>query len=203
LRIKHHFKVAVVTHNVPGNLFCLLVIYRLKIYSTMRKFLAGWVVIYTKPRHEKKVYTKLTEAGITAFLPTTKSLRIWSDRQKYTDMPLFPSYIFVYLNDLDDHHRAKLVDGFLRYITFGNELARINKSVISNIQLMVDSQQQLEISDEIFQPGDKICVSDGVLTGLSGEIIERNGERKILVRVNLLKRNILLEMPVTSVSGAD
>ena len=168
----------------------------------MSKFLAGWVVIYTKPRHEKKVFTKLSEAGIAAFLPTIKSLRIWTDRQKYIDDPLFPSYVFVYLNDFDDHHKVKLIDGFLYYVTFGKELARINGKIISSIQLMLESQQQFEVSEDIFQPGDQVCISEGVLTGLSGEIIERNGEQKILVRVNLLRRNILMAMPERVVARA-
>lgn len=168
----------------------------------MSKFLAGWVVIYTRPRHEKKVFTKLLEAGITAFLPTIKSLRIWTDRQKYIDDPLFPSYVFVYLNDFDDHHKVKLVDGFLYYVTFGKELARINGKIITSLQLMVDSKQQIEVSEEVFNPGDQVCISDGILTGLSGEIIDRGGERKILVRVNLLRRNILMAMPAKAIAIA-
>ena len=66
----------------------------------MSQFKVGWYLIYTKPHHEKKVYTRLLERNINAFLPLTKRLRSWNDRKKYIDEPLFPSYVFIYLNDM-------------------------------------------------------------------------------------------------------
>ena len=65
----------------------------------MNNFLKGWYLIYTRPRHEKKVFLQLTEMKVRSLLPTTKKLRTWHDRKKYIDEPLFPSYIFVYLED--------------------------------------------------------------------------------------------------------
>ena len=54
-----------------------------------------WYAIYVNSRAEKKVEADLTCKGIETFLPLKKSLRKWSDRKKWIDMPLIPGYCFV------------------------------------------------------------------------------------------------------------
>ena len=54
-----------------------------------------WFAVQTRPRHEKKVHTKLVNEGITSFLPVVKQVRRWSDRRMEVDFPLFSCYVFV------------------------------------------------------------------------------------------------------------
>jgi transcriptional antiterminator RfaH len=54
-----------------------------------------WYALYTRPRAEKQVYQRLTEAGVETFLPLQKTYRMWSDRKKLVEKPLLSSYIFV------------------------------------------------------------------------------------------------------------
>jgi transcription antitermination factor NusG len=65
----------------------------------MQTFTTGWYVMYTKPRHEKQVTRQLELLEINSYLPTIKTLRKWADRKKYVVMPLFPSYVFVNLEN--------------------------------------------------------------------------------------------------------
>jgi hypothetical protein len=50
-----------------------------------------WLVIYTKPRAEKKVNERLLEEGFETYLPLQKVIRQWSDRKKKVEVPLFNS----------------------------------------------------------------------------------------------------------------
>ena len=45
----------------------------------------NWHVLYTKPRHEKKVAERLSEAGYTTYCPLYKVSRQWSDRTKVVE----------------------------------------------------------------------------------------------------------------------
>ena len=56
-----------------------------------------WYAIYTKPRWEKKLAEKLEEKRIDHYLPMVKTLKLWSDRKKWVNEPLFKSYIFVHV----------------------------------------------------------------------------------------------------------
>ena len=165
----------------------------------MSIFQSGWYVIYTKPRHEKKVHSCLAEKNLNSFLPTKKVLRIWHDRKKYVDEPLFPSYIFIYLNDLNNYYEGINADGSLYYVKTGKEIARINESVVNNIRLVTDGAEEVEVSDKRFQPGEQLYISKGPLTGLSCEVVKSDNKNKLLVRIDLLQRNILLTLPVEQV----
>lgn len=161
----------------------------------MNDFKAGWRVIYTKPRHEKKVTEQLSRLPVDAYLPTIKCLRKWSDRKKYIDTPLFPSYVFVNLKS-DRHLLSSLdIDGVLYYVKAGNEIARVRPDVIDHIRLIVNSGQDIEISEEYFQPGRSLLIKDGPFTGFACEVVQYRGKEKILVRIDLLQRSILLNLP--------
>ena len=166
----------------------------------MKSFLSGWYLIYTRPRHEKKVNARLTELDILTFLPLTKKLRQWHDRKKYVDEALFASYVFVYLSDMQAYYHAMDTEGFLYYVKAGKEISRVQDSVVNALQLVCSQNQDLQISEARFQRGNKMMISQGALTGLMCEIVEVSDKQMILVRVDLLQRNVLITLPVESIA---
>jgi transcriptional antiterminator RfaH len=158
-------------------------------------FHKGWYLIYTKPRHEKKVHAQLTERQINSLLPTQKALRVWHDRKKYVDEPLFPSYVFIYLNTMQNYYDGIDTEGSLYYVKTGKQITQVSETVVNNIRLITDQAKELEVSDDRFHPGRKLVITKGALTGLSCEVVEFNNKQKLLVRVDLLKRNILITLP--------
>lgn len=161
----------------------------------MNTFISGWYVIYTRPRHEKKVATELTDEKIDYYLPVRKEVRRWHDRNKLVDVPLFPSYVFVRLNSLKDYYEGLKINGALQYVRVGKELARIQEKVIHDMQLLIDHSEGLEVSSAYFQPGQMLLINQGALTGMACEVIELNNKQKILVRIHLLQRSLLMTLP--------
>ena len=158
---------------------------------------------YTKPHHEKKIILDLKQTGIENFLPCTKKLRVWSDRRKYINAPLFPSYVFVKLDDNFSYFRSLDINGVLYYVRNGKELARIEESIILDIMNIVSKTSgEITVSAENISPGEKLVICDGPFTGLSCEMIRHNGKQKVLVRIDLICRNIIADMPVQHVTPA-
>jgi transcriptional antiterminator RfaH len=163
----------------------------------MSTFNTGWFVIYTKPRHEKKVADQLENIHINHFLPLVKRLRTWSDRRKYIDTPLFPSYLFVKLEDVQSYFRSLEIDGVLQYVRTGKQITSVNEEVINNLKLIISNLPgKVEVLSESICPGEKLYISEGPFTGFCCEVIQHKGKQKILVRIELLQRSILLDMPV-------
>jgi len=160
----------------------------------MRNFIEGWYVVYTHSRHEKKVAMYFSENSIISFSPMIKQLRVWHDRKKFVDAPLFPSYVFVHLKNNEEYHKALKTDGILYFLKTGNEITRVAEQIMSNLLLLDSCSKEIEVSDDYFHQGQHISINDGPLTGLSGEIVQFNGKQHVLVRVNLLRRNILLSI---------
>jgi transcriptional antiterminator RfaH len=163
----------------------------------MDKFKTGWFVIYTKPRHEKKIAERLDSIKICNFLPTIKRLRTWSDRKKYVDAPLFPSYVFVRLEDIQSYFTSLEIDGVLHYVRIGKQISAVSETVINNLKLIIGNPPAgLEVSSDNIYPGKTLYVKEGPFTGFCCEVIQHKGKQKILVRVELLQRSILLDLPV-------
>jgi transcriptional antiterminator RfaH len=162
----------------------------------MKTPIAGWYVIYTRPRHERKVVAYLSELKIVSLLPVTRVFRKTKSKIKYLDTPLFPCYIFICVKDLDEFYRVLSLDGVLYYVRTGKEVAKVSESVIHNIRVLAGQgiDSDIEVSDADFLPGKKILIKDGAMTGLNGEIIETRGQQKILVRIRLLQRSILITL---------
>jgi transcription antitermination factor NusG len=161
----------------------------------MSKFNKGWYVIYTRPCQEKKVALQLQDKLSDVFLPTMKTLRIWCDRKKYVDTPVFPSYIFVYLSNQEEYYTSLKADGALYYVKTGRENARVSEEIILNIKSMITHGRELQVTTDRFSAGQPVTVQRGALAGLSGELVKVNGDNKILIRINLLQRNLLVTVP--------
>ncbi|MCW3466328.1 UpxY family transcription antiterminator [Chitinophaga nivalis] len=167
----------------------------------MRKFVPGWYIIYTKARYEKKIAEKLSFKGIHAFLPTKRSLRVWNNRQRYVDTPLFPSCIFVFLEDQEAFYGGLSIDGALHYVRAGREVARVPETTIRNIRLVLAEEQELEVSDTSFSPGKQVTMKEGALTDLTVEIVGVAGQQKMLIRMPFLQRNVLVTLPDTRLAA--
>jgi len=157
-------------------------------------FHIGWYLIYTMPKHERKIVLKLRESGIETIFPTMKSVSKWHDRKKIIDKPFFPSYVFVFLKDLKGFHDVISTNGVLYFVRTGSEVAKVSDKVINNIRLLSDNRGELEVSSGIFNAGDRVLIKDGPLTGLDCEIVNHSGKQVYLVRVNLLQRCILISV---------
>lgn len=160
----------------------------------MKHFNDGWYVVYTRPRREKKICDQLREKRIEFFFPLTRKLKTWSDRKKYIDAPLFPSYIFIYLKDSNAFFKVLEMDGVISYIRTGKEIARVSGKVIDDLKIVLNNDEEILVSERYFKPGQEMVIQQGPLIGLNCEIVEYLGENRILVRVNFLERSIILSL---------
>ena len=159
-------------------------------------FKMGWYVVYTKPRHEKKVLKDLDWMKVQNFLPTVKTLKIYAGKKRYVTLPLFPSYIFVKLEGMQQYFEILNIPGTLYFLKAGNLVALVRENIIQKIQYLAGlGSQDIEVSFEYFSPGTLINIHTGPLTGTCGEVVRHKGKNKLLVRIELLRRSLLVDRP--------
>jgi transcriptional antiterminator RfaH len=150
----------------------------------MRNFSNNWYVLYTRVNHEKKTTGFLREREIDYYLPLVKKIRIWHDRRKCISAPLFPSYVFVYLANVQQYYDALSADGALYFVRSGGAIAAVDRSVIDGIRMLVENGMDIKIANN-WLPGKPV-------TGLCGEIVSYDGKEKIQIRLQLLQRSLLV-----------
>ncbi|QJB31626.1 transcription termination/antitermination NusG family protein [Chitinophaga oryzae] len=158
----------------------------------MSTFNYGWYLIYTVPRQERKVVSQLLEHGMESFSPTYSTVRQWNDRKKIVELPLFPSYVFVKLNSIEEFYYGQHVSGAASYVRFGKQFARMEQDQIDQIRMVAKHGEDISVSEERFRDGQRLVITKGPLCGLSCEVVHVDQMKKILVRVDLLQRNIIM-----------
>lgn len=155
-----------------------------------------WLVIYTKPRWEKKVDTFLLRKGIESWCPLNKVERQWSDRKKIIEEPLFKSYVFVHVFD-EQRVDVLRTDGVLNFVHYLGKPAIINSDEISLIkQYLAEENTKISvISIDGFKEKMKVTVSHGVFMNNTGEILKVN-KRKAYVQLQSLDQVMIVEFPI-------
>jgi transcriptional antiterminator RfaH len=162
----------------------------------MFTFSTGWYIMYTRPKNEKKLVTKLAAKHIDCYVPLIRVVRKWHDRRKVLLEPAFACYAFVFLKTITDYFDAVNMDGAVSYVKVGEQPAVLKQEVIDQIKTVV-CQDNVEVSTDNYTPGTKVLIYNGAFAGTECEVIKYNGHHKILVRVSLLGRSIVADMPKT------
>lgn len=151
----------------------------------------SWYVLYTLPNHEKKVYEGLIDRNIKVFLPLKKEIRVWSDRKKTIEVPLFPNYLFVNLR-VEDRYEVFKTYGILRYIGSNKHPTALPDKEIDLIRKI--ASEKVEITNENFKLGTKILITSGPLKGIQGLLTGKRGSNRLLVVLSHLKKNVLVDV---------
>lgn len=157
----------------------------------MSAFVPCWYLLYTKPKQEKKLASYLKSNLIDHFLPTVKSLRQRGSKKKFVETAMFPSYVFVYVDNSQTFYSALNYEAALYYVRTGKKLACIEDQIVADLKIIAARGSEVEVISERFRPGEILTISNGLFAGRSCEIVEYKNERKVIVRMEWIGRNIL------------
>ena len=159
----------------------------------MRKIITKkWIVVYTKPRHEKIVSKKLIQKNYQIYLPIIKQRRKWSDRKKWVELPLFKSYLFI-KTELNNTLPILKTKGIIKIVKFGESIAIVKNNSIRSIQLMLDGGYIPKITD-YFIKGDNVVVKDGPLKDIQGEVVRIDGKDRLIIRIDSIQHSLSIKI---------
>ncbi|MBS2211042.1 UpxY family transcription antiterminator [Carboxylicivirga mesophila] len=154
---------------------------------------ASWYALYTKSRAEKKVFEQLTAMGIETYLPLKKTLRQWSDRKKWVEMPVISSYIFIKIPKTD-YQKVFDVNGIVAYVSYKGKACIIPENDILAMKRAIENQMEFSVESGQIEKGQQITVTSGPLEGIKGEVIEIQGAKKIILRINQIGYTLVVNL---------
>lgn len=141
--------------------------------------LKNWYVLYTNPRHEKKVAERLSGAGYNVFCPLHKVKRQWSDRTKVVEAPLFKSYVFIHI---EDHKRYEVFSypGTVRYFFSLRRPAVVREQEIATIQKWLGhyDHERLKVTD--ITPGTYVRITSSKFMNEEGTLLYTCNSRALV-----------------------
>lgn len=152
-----------------------------------------WYAVYTRSRFEKRLMELLIEKGIEAYVPLRKVLKQWSDRRRLVEEPIIRSYCFVRVGE-KEYYEVLNTPGAVRYIWFSGKPAPIPDRQIEILKIITGSDVEVDCLPDTFQPGIKVMVNAGPLTGLTGELVNISNKKRVIIRIDQLNQVITLSI---------
>ena len=158
-----------------------------------RKRKTDWYIFYTAPRAEKVAQKELLIRGYDVFLPMTKTLRVWNNRQKkIIDQVLFPSYIFVNTQECQLYKICQ-TRKITTYIHCGGKPSKISRKCIEGIKRMINLDQELSVVPD-FSKGETVEIISGPLAGYEGVLLEQQSKTKFGIRLNAINQTVFIDI---------
>lgn len=158
-----------------------------------------WLVVYTRPRWEKKVDKLLKTQDIKSYCPLRKVTNQWADRKKVVELPLFSGYVFVWVSEREEY-KVRQTLGVLNFIYYMSKPAVIRASVIEKIEnLMNHTDADYEvINAQQINLGDRIRIKSGIFYNQEGTVIKVQGKTVLMV-FDHLNCALVSNIPISNV----
>ncbi len=156
----------------------------------------NWHALYVASRQEKKVFEKLQQKNIEAYLPIVKTMRQWSDRKKMVEMPLLNGYIFVKI-DATQNERTLQTAGVVNFVRAEGKIAKVREMEIDRLKQLIELGYQMEANGikRNYKEGDKIKITSGALKNIEGFVVENKEGRYIDVLLESIGQSIRVKLP--------
>jgi transcription antitermination factor NusG len=151
-----------------------------------------WFALRVRSRFEKAVAVDLAARGYEVCAACAPQRRVWADRVRTADMPMFPGYIFARFNPAQGPLVLR-ASGVVSIVGFGHQYCQVEEAEIDSIRILMTSGIQVQRESE-FRPGAQVRVLCGSLRGLEGTLEQVKNKHRLVVTVTLLQRSVAVEI---------
>lgn len=140
-----------------------------------------WMIVYTKPRCEKKVSNLLESIGIKNYCPIKRELKQWSDRKKYVDEVIIKSYVFVHVEE-SERLPVLQTPGVLNFVYWLRKPAIVRDIEMKNLMDFLAKYQNSPIEVTEIPIGAQAKILEGPLISYEGEVVTVD-KNKVSIRL--------------------
>lgn len=159
-----------------------------------------WLALQVFPRMEMRVASMLEVKGIDHLLPKYRSKRVWCDRVKILEVPLFPGYVFCRFPE-GNGPLAVSTPGVNRIVSFGGAPYPLSEDEVLALQKM--SCSHVGVKPCPFQwIGQKVRIMEGPLSGVVG-IVAGTKKKRLVISIEMLMRSVVVDIDLQQVFVMD
>ena len=157
-----------------------------------------WYLVHTKPRLEKCALENLERQQYRCYLPMLSTEKLRKGKLELVDEPLFPRYLFIQLDtglSAPSWSPIRSTKGVNKLVSFGFEPAKVANELVD--LLMTQEQTLRETPQALFSPGERVKVTQGPFAGIEGVYQMTDGERRVMVLIELMSKPVTLPLEPT------
>ncbi|MCR4378468.1 MAG: transcriptional activator RfaH [Rhodospirillales bacterium] len=154
----------------------------------------AWYVVRTKSRCEDRSAWHLENQGFEVYLPHYRKQVRHARSVKSVLRPLFSGYLFVHM-DLDQQ-RWRAINGSVGVISLvpsGDAPKPIPNEIVDHIRAREDKSGAVSLAPHGLQKGDKVHMREGALAEYAALLEEVCDEKRVILLLNLMGREVRLK----------
>ena len=165
-----------------------------------RREMHNWYAVYVRSRHEFKIEKELSGKGITMFLPVVRMRRRWTDRKKMVEFPLFPGYLFAFIDKGSEEKKTVLrARGVVRYVCMrAGEPEPVAETQVNSLRKLIENDIRLDPYPYL-KEGEKVRIRSGPLAGLEGILVRKEENCLLVLSVDILQKGAALKIDASEV----
>lgn len=145
-----------------------------------------WFAARTRANQELGLRDSLKKLDVTYYLPTHIVTRRISDRVKRVEVPVINNLIFIRTTKQQAFSLVKdyaLKLHYIKDIVTGSLLVVPDRQMEDFMFVLDLSPESIRQCSETYEPGDKVRIIKGELTGVEGEMVRVEGKTHVLLRI--------------------
>jgi transcription antitermination factor NusG len=151
-----------------------------------------WHAAYTLSRHEKRVFARLKEKQIDAFLPLSRAAHRWKNRTTVTvELPLFPGYLFV---RIPRRNRVDILStpGVLSLVGSRGEPWPLSDFEIETLRSGLDHRNAEP--HPYLVVGERARITKGPLACMEGVLLRTKNNLRVVLTINEIASSFAVEV---------
>jgi transcriptional antiterminator RfaH len=153
-----------------------------------------WYLVQCKPRQAPRALEHLERQGFQCLLPLHHIQRRHKGQLKQVVEPLFPGYLFINLDKVDDNWLPiRSTRGVSHIVSFGGRPTTVPLSVIERL-LQLDTEPA---NNPPLASGDRVSIVTPGLEQVDAIFLEHDGEGRVLLLLQLLQRQVHTRVPLS------
>jgi len=149
----------------------------------------SWVVVKTKKNNEKKADVNLSNQGFKTFLPKYRFHKKTLNKSKLILRPLFPGYIFVYVNKNQPWNKINNTYGVSYILTNNGKLSFLPHHLYLVIKRKCD-RDDIIFNQNKLQKGEKVRFKEEKMLYFEAMFHEYIDSNRAIILLNLLNNKI-------------
>lgn len=148
--------------------------------------------------------TNLVRQGYRVYLPYVQLSKRRQGRYQMVTEPMFPRYLFIYLNPLTDNWAPiRSTKGVTSLVRFGGMPAKVPTQLIEFLMKNQESKPSSELVVPEFKQGESIQILDGVMAGYQGLFEAKSGTKRVTVLLDIVGKAMKVEVPIDSIGRSE
>lgn len=160
-----------------------------------------WYLIHCRPRQDERALENLERQNFHCYRPVRLVERIRARRKSTVPEPLFPRYLFIQLDSVNDNwYPIRSTRGVCQLVCFNSEPTPVPDGVIDGIRARL---RQLDVAEPCLKLGERVRITEGPFSQLEAIFLANDGDERVVLLLNIVQTEQRLVFSAHSVQKVE